>query len=98
MNGSHLGTVRFDGAQGSRSCTILGWLNKRLGEMSSEIVSRGLPKDHLTWKGLNLHSRGVLVLKIVSFEVSGSLGYGKLVDFFLGGGHQKLTLFFELFQ
>ena len=34
------------------------------------------PKDHLTlqWKGLNLYSRGSGVLKIASFEGSGSLG------------------------
>ena len=42
----------------------------------------------------NLHSRGVLVLKIVSFEVSGSLGYGKLVDFF-GGGPPKIDTVFN---
>ena len=34
------------------------------------------PKDHLTlqWKGFNLHSRG-WVLKIATFEGSGSLGH-----------------------
>ena len=32
----------------------------------------------LQWKGLNLYSRGVLVLKIAIFEGSGSLGLGKL--------------------
>ena len=37
------------------------------------------PKDHWTlqWKGLNLHSRG-WILKIASFEGSGSLGQKRL--------------------
>ena len=40
-----------------------------------------IPKDHLTlqWKGLNLHSRG-WVLKIASFEGSGSLGINQYIS------------------
>ncbi len=44
------------------------------------------PKDHWTlqWKGLNLHSRG-WILKIASFEGSGSLGRGiKIKDAHFG--------------
>ena len=45
----------------------------------------------LQWKGLNLDSRGVLVLKIASFERSGSLGPEKF-KFFFQVGQQKKSL------
>ena len=54
-------------------------LLKRLWKFNKlyyHLTNQTCPKDHLTlhWKGLNLHSRG-WVLKITSFEGSGSLGW-----------------------
>ena len=64
---------RAGGGGGRSSCGRLGWILggiSPLGSDDSWLKGTWLgPKDHLTlqWKGLNLHNRSVLVLKIASF-------------------------------
>ena len=57
--------------------------SKQIGLSTLPPKKRGFPKDHLTlqWMGLNLYSRG-WVLKIASFEGSGSLGLDKFPPVF----------------